>query len=333
MPRQHLTSQAPAGVPFSQLQALAGLHERIRRGTATSSGLHVTPADLQQPGAERISDTLLSPTADCALVVWQQAEVLVNREDLTTSGLCIIGWDATGAGWTCPRPGRDAVELCLVGTSLCGGLSVAFCALATGGDGHVACVYTVHKFQWLPEVPLEGCGISDADEVVKSSGAASPVLAAFKGWWIGEDGLVVFDLQQQAAWTFPNGYLWQFVWLPGTHDVLLLQNHGLARLTVLPAPSVPDVPWVALPVLEASDTTWRMQVTPQGKAVWVSQALRRGPGAWRARLSAYLISDMAILGSWLLRMPAEAFPNLQVSCQALAVSFTASALCVSASYR
>ena len=322
MPRQHLSSQVNAGSAVQQqLNALAGLHARLRQGRpATATELRTKSGDLPYRAAVLPAHSTHSPTGTSAAVVSQGGGLTYH----CTSTL-ILGVDASRGEWTASRPSAASCSGCSTGFSRCG----RFCAVVCQNDGDPQTSYhcTVRMFDtvqqcWLQALQALHMHLRDAR--VQFADADSPVLAAIQVVDDGsENALLVFGPSEPEVRMYRTPGVLQFWFVPQTHCVLLRTHHSMACLDLLAdTPAVSPSPeaspsssassqtssqalsnvalsldWVSLPAHSYYDAA--LAFASDGAAVWVASDSTQQTGS-RISLSVHDICTLECRGSWLL---------------------------------
>ena len=312
MPRQHLASQVPpASSLLQQLDALAGLHERIRAGQPASvTNMPVRGGDLE-PGADLFSHeygymvSQPSPAGDCAVAVWA-----LGHPDYTygSVGAQIVGLDTNRAGLSWPQA-QTPPRFCRTAWSSCG----RYCAcLSTPSPYHcnaaptpsdlIAAIFDRQQGCWLADLQVQGVK-PDPEMSISFSDGSPPYVAAScrNGRETADRALLVFQVGAPSTCIIPIVRLHQFYWLPG--------SLALALLRTLPA----SVARVDLQALSASQTSlgWKplseccvrpvMAVSPDGQTIWVAHHIREDELQFCA--SVHSAADLVCQGSWTLPKP------------------------------
>ena len=347
MPRQHLASQAPPGsCAAEQLQALAALHARIRRGqAAVVSELHVTDADLPEPDLTLHSFTQ-SPGANCAALVWGRGYV---QEDCTpaTMGTVVVGQSPDGSMRSDPQPSNVSFSECCAGFSADGRYCTtvsctgkysheqeAYVLAADGEPRAVVCTFDTQKERrWLLQAPHADFIYLQDSEIVCSDSRSSPCAALDCTDDRDQEALLVFQVLKPCARLLRTHSLKSFLWLPGTQSLVLLTwdcqlcSGNLSKMDVLPWETEPS-PVVSRPLssLFQAGAAPSMAASPSGRAVWVAQQQSQHTTQQEGddiRLTVHASTTLVCIGTWHLSVGGQ--PQaicLHATCQALAISHT-----------
>ena len=306
MPLKALASQGMNATPWQQLNAQAGLHERVRQGQpAATKELRVSRASLP-PGA-RLVDGCASFTAtnEWALAVWAVDSYDTQTMDVEREmGAQIVGKAADGTIWSASLPSSEPLRQCACGSSADGRYCITLSEVQGKQDPRssfarlmglgtaVARTFDLHERCWLPSLPVQGCSVLGGS--ISVCGAAGPMLAATAGSGMFSASLIVFGVLDPFIEVISD--VARFHWLADARSIVLLRRTALAR---------PDLPsalasgstgeLVQVPFPETLDKFPGMAFVPDTSTAWVAQAL--APPALSC-LCVYSTSDMSCRGSW-----------------------------------
>ena len=355
MPRQHLARQATPGSPVrQQLDALARLHAHICLGQpATVSRLCVASDTISEEEAngldsrlEQAPRTELSPAGDSVLVL---RRFITNSHDLAqlAAQAEVEGLDAGGEQHCWRHASKDTFTVCAAAWSPDAHLGVV--ALGTdhkwlsesesesksepesepeSKDFTVVCAFdSIHRC-WLHEHLLPGV-LPDKCATVRVCDSAALPVAAFRGRSTDteEPVLIVCQLAAPCVQVFCLTGTSQasFLWLPGSHTLVVQEADCLAWLNVLSFSSGMHWPeWVALPETPKPRST-AMAACPRGRALWVVQAVDELQGGYRFCVSVHTAAQGACVGTWSLDIKGaeqqSGSLHIAASRQAVAIGF------------
>ena len=327
MSRQHLASQAPPGSPvLRQLGAMSALNACIRTrqprlASEMRIGEDLLPLPRDGPGTKLL--TALSPAHDCAFIGW----VGGNMED-DYCGITMVGRDQAGALCTYPHPSDDDGEddaisygQSIAGWSPCG----RYCVVLLEVKQLVVCTFDAHLRCWGQPKSFPGVCLCDFDESSIVFSAVGGVLLAASCCqpFINSERhtLLVVKLPEQTIQVVPCARLERFQWLPGSHELLLLQQCFLARVKALTWSAHTPLSWVPTGVTD-DDLRAAMALSPDSGSVWVAAALDRKQR--HCHVSVHSSSDLACQGCWQVRVLGKAddsgwVEDVQVTSRALAL--------------
>ena len=243
-PAAHLASWGQTSL--QQLNAIAGLHFRIRLGQPAITSLQVRASDLQpgglQPetsGAVEARRCEISPSGIAAIAKWYNAR---------GAYACAVG--IGGQAWRCPLDPSTRSHVVCAGWSRDGQRGIVF---SLPQDVQRICVSTfdLKRRIWRMEQPLpllqprqwdEGDWRRSGHPSVRFSGDG--LLAASL---VERYVLVVHSMAEATSLAVPTEGAKAFIWQPGTCVIVLVGRRGLARLELDPLPAGPvTVSWVPL---------------------------------------------------------------------------------------